>query len=159
MSTAPTTPAHAGIADGADPTGTQPSGVRPDGDAPAALRTVAAHTVAGAPAGAPFATGLRARAGTIVLGDPAAAGPRWTLRVEVPEVWDTVRVSAPATEPVLSLKVMALAALMPDADFHEDFVVKLGGAEVVDENAAVAEAGARDGSIFLVTSRRRRPVR
>jgi hypothetical protein len=60
---------------------------------------------------------------------------------------------------VLALKVMALAALMPDADFHEDFVVKLHGAEVVDENAPIADAGARDGSIFLVTSRRRRPVR
>jgi hypothetical protein len=74
-------------------------------------------------------------------------------------VWDTVRVSAPPTEPVLSVKVMALAALMPDADFHEDFVVKLHGGEVFDENAPVAEVGARDGSIFLVTSRRRRPAR
>ena len=159
MSTAPTTPAHAGIADGTDPTGTQPSGVRPDGDAPAALRAVAARTVAGAPAGAPFVSALRARGGTIVLGDPAAAGPRWTLRVEIPEVWDTVRVSAPPSEPVLSLKVTALAALVPDADYHEDFVVKLHGGEVFDENAALAAAGARDGSIFLVTSRRRRPVR
>jgi putative intracellular protease/amidase len=133
--------------------------VRPDGDAPAALRAVAAHTVAGIPAGAPFVSALRARPGTIVLGDTAAAGARWTLRVEIPEVWDTVRVSAPPSEPVLSVKVMALAALMPDADYHEDFVVKLGGAEVLDENAPVADAGARDGSILLVTSRRRRPVR
>ena len=159
MSDAPTTPAHAGLPDGTDPTGTQPSGVRPDGDAPAALRAVAAHTVAGVPAGAPFVSALRARPGTIVLGDAAAAGARWTLRVEIPEVWDTVRVSAPPSEPVLSVKVMALAALMPDADYHEDFVVKLGGGEVLDENAPVADAGARDGSIFLVTSRRRRPVR
>ncbi len=159
MSNAPTTPAHAGLPDGADPTGTQPSGVRPDGDAPSARRDVAARTVPGVPPGAPFASRVRARPGTIVLGDPAAPGPRWTLRVEVPEVWDTVRLSAPASEPVLSLKVTALAALMPDADYHEDFVVKLGGAEVVDENAAVAAAGAQDGSIFLVTSRRRRPVR
>jgi hypothetical protein len=160
MSDAPTTPAHAGIADGTDPTGTQPSGgVRPDGDAAAALRAVAAHTIAGVPANAPWVSRPRARAGTIVLGDADAPGARWTLRVEIPEVWDTVRVSAPASEPVLSLKVMALAALMPDADFHEDFVVKLHGAEVVDENAPLADAGALDGSIFLVTSRRRRPVR
>jgi hypothetical protein len=69
MSDAPTTPAHAGLPDGTDPTGTQPSGVRPDGDAPAALRAVAAHTVAGVPAGAPFVSALRARPGTIVLGD------------------------------------------------------------------------------------------
>jgi hypothetical protein len=159
MSNAPTTPAHAGIPDGTDPTGTQPAGVRPGDPAPAAAAaTVAAHTVAAVPAGAPFPARVRARPGTIVLGDPAAAA-RWTLRVEVPEVWDTVRVSAPASEPVLSLKVMALAALMPDADYHEDFVVKLHGGEVFDENASLADAGARDGSIFLVTSRRRRPVR
>jgi hypothetical protein len=40
-----------------------------------------------------------------------------------------------------------------------DSTGSLGGAEVLDENAPVADAGARDGSILLVTSRRRRPVR
>lgn len=153
MSDAPTVPAHV------SPVGTQPAGVRP-GDPPTALeRSVAARTVPGVPAGAPFVAHLRARPGTIVLGDPAAAGPRWTLRVEVPEAWDTVRVSAPPSEPLLSLKVMALAALMPDADFHEDFVLKLRGGEVFDEHASLADVGAIDGSIFLLTSRRRRPVR
>jgi hypothetical protein len=79
--------------------------------------------------------------------------------VQVPEVWDVVRIETPPSEPVLSLKVRALEALYPAAEFHEDFVVKLNGFEVLDENASVAEAGAVDGSIFLVTHRRRRAVR
>lgn len=159
MSDAPTIPAHAGIADGTDPTGTQPSGVVPGDDTPAARARVAAHTLPGLPPGAPWVAGVRARPGTLVLGDSAATHTRWTVRVEVPEVWDTVRVSAPPDEPVLALKRMALATLMPDARFPEDFVLKLHGAEVRDEHAPLGQVGARDGSIFLLTYRRRRPVR
>jgi hypothetical protein len=159
MSDAPTIPAHAGIADGADPTGTQPNGVRPGDDTAAQQTAVAEHTRPGAPAGRPWVSRLRARGGTLVVGDAAEGSARWTVRVEVPEVWDTVRVSVPPGEPLLAVKVMALAALMPDAAFHDDFVVKLHGAEVRDENAPVSAAGARDGSIFVLTARRRRPVR
>ena len=106
----------------------------------------------------PFTAGIRSRPGTAVrLGEPGDAVI--TIRVQVPEVWDVVRIEAPPTEPVLSVKVAALQALYPDADFHDDFVVKLRGWEVLDENASLADAGATDGSIFLLTHRRRRPVR
>ncbi|CAA9296343.1 MAG: hypothetical protein AVDCRST_MAG11-515 [uncultured Gemmatimonadaceae bacterium] len=106
----------------------------------------------------PFTAGLRSRPGTVIrLGAPGA--PVVTVRVEVPEVWDVVRVEAPLDEPVLSVKVRALDALFPRAEFHEDFVVKLNGFEVLDENASLADAGAVDGSIFLLTHRRRRAVR
>jgi hypothetical protein len=37
--------------------------------------------------------------------------------------------------------------------------MKLHGVVVDDETATLAEVGARDGSIFLVMLRRRRPVR
>ena len=106
----------------------------------------------------PFTGQLRARAETIALGEPDAT-PRWTVRVEMPEVWDTVRFNAPPTEPVIALKVRALDALHPDAAYHEDFVMKLHGFVVTDENATLAECGAADGSIFLLQFRRRRPVR
>lgn len=106
----------------------------------------------------PFVTTLRSRAGEIRLGADDAA-PRWTVRVQVAEVWDAVRISAPAAEPVLALKVAALEALLPDADYHDDFVLKLAGIEVLDENLPLAELGARDGSIFLLTHRRRQPIR
>jgi hypothetical protein len=107
---------------------------------------------------APFVTGLRSRPVTLQLGAPDASD-RWTVRVQMAEVWDAVRVSTPASEPVLAVKVAALEALFPEASFHDDYVVKLGGIEVLDENASLREVGARDGSIFLVASRRRRPIR
>jgi hypothetical protein len=100
----------------------------------------------------PFVTQLRARPGVIRLG--AEGAPTWTVRVEMPDVWDTVRIEAPPTTPVITLKRRALEALYP-----EDFVLKLNGFEVLDENASIADAGAVNGSIFLLTFRHRRPVR
>jgi hypothetical protein len=84
-----------------------------------------------------------------------------TLRVEMPEVWDTVRIAVLPVEPVLAVKVAALQALYPEADpeLHADFVVKLRGWEILDEAASLTEAGAIDGSILLLTFRRRRAVR
>jgi len=100
---------------------------------------------------------LRARPDTIRLGEPGAAVI--AVRVEMPEVWDAVRIEAPVSEPVVALKVRALAVLYPDADFHEAFVVKLHGCEVLDENASLGDIGAVAGSTLLVMFRRRRPVR
>jgi hypothetical protein len=37
--------------------------------------------------------------------------------------------------------------------------MKLRGLEVLDEGRTLAESGAIDGSIFLLSHRRRRPVR
>jgi hypothetical protein len=82
-----------------------------------------------------------------------------TLRVQVQDVWDVVRIEAPPAEPALSVKVAALEALLPEADFHEDYVMKLRGYEVLDERASLADVGAVNGSIFILVSRRRRPVR
>lgn len=107
---------------------------------------------------APFTAQLRARPGTIALGAPGAADV-WTVRVQVSEVYDAVRLTAPRGESVLAVKVAALAELMPEVAYHDDFVVKLHGVEVHDESASLADVGASDGSIFLVMHRRRRPVR
>jgi hypothetical protein len=107
--------------------------------------------------GAPFVAQLRSRPDAIRIGDPA--DQTITIRVQMAEVWDTVRIEVPPTEPVISVKVAALAALYPDGDRPEDFVVKLNGFEVLDENASLAEVGAVDGSTFLLHFRRRRPVR
>jgi hypothetical protein len=104
-----------------------------------------------------FVAGLRARAETIRVGSAAAGAI--TIRVEMPEVWDVVRVVVSADEPVMSVKVSALAALAPDATIPQEFVVKLNGWEVLDESVSLAEAGVVDGSILLLTYRRRRAVR
>lgn len=106
---------------------------------------------------APFVTGLRARQGTIRLAPEGV--PTITIRVEMPEVWDVVRIACEPTQSVLAVKVAALEALFPEAEMHEDFVLKLRGWEILDESAPLGEAGVVDGSILLLTHRRRRPVR
>jgi hypothetical protein len=108
---------------------------------------------------APFVTGLRSRRSTIKLAPEGAAAI--TIRVEMPEVWDVVRIVVAPTEPVLAVKVAALQALYPEASaaLHGDFVVKLRGWEILDEAASLTDAGVIDGSILLLTFRRRRAVR
>ena len=105
-------------------------------------------------AGEPFVAQLRTRGDTIELASPG--GPAITVRVEMPEVWDVVRVAVSPADSVLALKLRALAALYPADEPPEAFVVKLRGFEVLDERASLASVGAVDGSIFLLTHRRRR---
>jgi hypothetical protein len=106
---------------------------------------------------APFVTQLRAR-GDVIRMAPAGA-PAITVRVEMPEVWDVVRIVVSPDTPVAVLKMRALAALYTENEAPDAFVMKLRGFEVLDESASVAATGAVDGSIFLLTYRRRRPVR
>ena len=107
-------------------------------------------------ASTPFVAQLRSRPEVIRLG--TAGEPIITVRVQVPEVWDTVRIDAPPNTPVLVLKERALEALMPGAE-PVAYVTKLRGFEVLDETASLSAAGVLTGSTLLVTSRRRRPVR
>jgi hypothetical protein len=106
---------------------------------------------------AQFVNTLRTRRATIRLAPDGA--PAVTIRVEMPEVWDVVRMVVPPTEPVLAVKVAALEALFPEADLHQDFVLKFRGWEILDEAASLGDVGIVDGSILLLTHRRRRPVR
>jgi len=108
--------------------------------------------------GEPFVAQLRTRGDVIALASPG--GPSITVRVEMPEVWDAVRVHASPDERVVTVKRRALERLYPGSEMHDDaYVMKLNGWEVLDESASLAAAGAVDGSIFLVTNRKRRPVR
>ncbi len=85
-------------------------------------------------------------------------GSEITIRVEMPEVWDVVRVVAAPTQPVIDVKTAALNALFPEAA-PEEMVVKLRGWEILDEMASLADSGVVDGSILVMMFRRRRPVR
>lgn len=105
---------------------------------------------------APFVSTLRTSGSTIPVGAPGATP--LTIRVEVPERWDVALISAASTASVLDVKRAALRFVSPDDD-ASDYVIKLRGFEVLDEGVTLAAAGARDGSIFLLTHRRRRPVR
>lgn len=104
----------------------------------------------------PFVTSLRVGRPPIRLGPPDA--PTIPIRVQVAGAWDVVRIEAPPTETVLAVKVAAIAELAPGAD-QRDYVIKLRGFEVLDEQLTLAQAGAEEASIFLVMRRRRRPVR
>jgi hypothetical protein len=104
----------------------------------------------------PFVAQLRTGPEVLRIGD--GSQPSIAIRVEVPEVWDAVRVETPASEPVLAVKLRALDVLYPDADAQE-FLIKLNGLEVRDENASIGAIGAKNGSTLLLTFRRRRPVR
>lgn len=105
-----------------------------------------------------FANSLRARGGVIPVGD-TASGDVVKFRVEMPAVWDVVRLDAQSSDSVRTAKVYALNALMPNALFPDEFSVKLNGIEIFDEATSLAKAGVVDGSTLLVAHRRRRPVR
>jgi hypothetical protein len=106
---------------------------------------------------APFVTDLRTNGEVISLG----SGDESVLhiRIQVAELWDSVRVDAPASEPVISAKRAALEALYPGGMNPEDYVVRLHGFEILDESVSLVGAGVLDGSILLLVYRRRRPVR
>jgi hypothetical protein len=105
----------------------------------------------------PFVTSLRSRSEVIRLGPPG--GPTIRVRVQSADVWDVVQVDAAPSTPVAEVKRAAAAALLSSTDEVEDLVIKLRGFEVLDENSSLTDAGAVDGSIFLLAFRRRRPVR
>jgi hypothetical protein len=106
---------------------------------------------------APFVTNLRTNGEVIRLG--SGDEPVIHIRVQVAELWDSVRVDAPPSEPVISVKRAALDALYPEGIDPEEYVVRLHGFEILDESVSLVAAGVRDGSILLLVKRRRQPVR
>lgn len=103
-----------------------------------------------------FVNQLRTRGGVIDLASPG--GPAITIRVEMPEVWDVVRMAATPNQPVIEVKTAALHALYPEGA-PDEMVIKLRGWEILDETASLADCNVVDGSILLLMFRRRRPVR
>src|SRR3712207_7853413 len=67
----------------------------------------------------------------------------YTTLFRSPEAWDVVRFAVAPTTPTLDLKLRALEELMLTADHPEDFVFKLRGWQVLDENAPLADIGDR----------------
>lgn len=80
------------------------------------------------------------------------------VRAQVLEAWDAIRIDADPSASVRSLKQLALRELYPENIPEEEFVVKLNGFEILDEDMLLSATGARNGSTFLITDRRRRPV-
>jgi hypothetical protein len=104
----------------------------------------------------PFVNGLRTRGEAIKLGNITTDPMR--VRAQVLEAWDTILIDADPSASVRSLKQLALRELYPVDRPEEEFVVKLNGFEILDEDVPLSASGARSGSTFLITDRRRRPV-
>jgi hypothetical protein len=104
----------------------------------------------------PFVQQLRSSRPPVVLGSAGAASIQF--RVEASDIWEAVRVVAPADAKVSVMKQAVVQALFPNEDSTE-FVLKLRGWEMLDENAALKDAGVGNGAIILIAWRRRRPVR
>jgi DnaJ-class molecular chaperone len=103
-----------------------------------------------------FVTTLRARGDALKLAPEGAAAI--TVRVEVPEIWDVIKANVALDQPISVLKSAALSELYPNA-IPGEYVLKLRGWEVLDETVSVRDTGAVDGSIYLLSYRKRRPVR
>jgi hypothetical protein len=104
---------------------------------------------------APFVASLRTNRAPIVIAEGAGT---IMLRVEASDIWETVRVVARPDTRVAEVKRSVIKELFPN-DYLEDFVLKLRGWEMLDEESALSAAGVVDGSIILLAYRRRRPVR
>jgi hypothetical protein len=103
-----------------------------------------------------FVNGLRTQGHAFKLGSPSA--PALQLRAQVLEAWDAIRIDADPSASIRSLKQLALRELYPDEKHEGEYVVKLHGFEILDEDAPISSTEAKNGSTFLITDRRRRPV-
>ena len=103
----------------------------------------------------PFVNSLRTQGLPLRLG--SGTGAVMHLRAQVLEAWDAIRVDAEPSASVRSLKNLALQTLYPQVK-EDDYVVKLHGWEILDEDAPISATAARNGSIFLISDRLRRPV-
>jgi hypothetical protein len=113
-----------------------------------------------APVGAPEAppvTSWRVRGEGIDLRRGASGG--FTLRAQVHEAWDAVRVQALPGTPVAEVKQAALHALLGEQTNPADYMVKLHGTELRHEQETLEQVGARAGSTLFMHARRRRPIR
>ena len=103
-----------------------------------------------------FVNSLRTRGQPFKVGAPS--DKPICLRAQVLEAWDAIPIEANPSVSVRSLKQLALRELYPDVQHDDEYVVKLNGFEILDEDAPISSTAARNGSTFLVTDRRRRPV-
>lgn len=100
---------------------------------------------------------LRARPEAVIVGE--AGAETIAVRVQMPELWDTIVMRCAPGCSVAQLKSAALQAFGQRHHPAAEYVCKLRGHEIRYEGVSLREAGARDGSTILLTFRHRRPVR
>jgi hypothetical protein len=97
-------------------------------------------------------TGSTIRAGT-------GSGESIVIRAQLLDAWDAVRIETTSDSTVREAKDAAVHALDPTSSPDDDYVVKVGGFEVLDESATLEDIGATTGTILAIGHRFRRPVR
>jgi hypothetical protein len=105
----------------------------------------------------PFVSELRTTDEVIMVG--GGNGNLLHLRVQSAELWDALRVEAPDSATIKEVKLAALDKFFPDGYSTGEFVVKLRGFEVLNEDDSLSSSGVRNGSTLLLSRRRRRPVK
>jgi hypothetical protein len=100
---------------------------------------------------------LRASRAPMLLAQDGAGAI--TLRVQVAEMWEAVKVVARPDTTVAEVKQRVVNEFFPGHEFLDDFVLKLRGWEMLDEQQSLSQAGVVEGAIVLLAYRRRRPVR
>jgi len=80
------------------------------------------------------------------------------VRIMVQEMWDQVALDLQPGASIAEVKQRALS-LTHSPGRPADFLVKFRGAEVLDEQKSLAEAGVVANSSLIVLPRRRQPVR
>lgn len=105
---------------------------------------------------AEFTTQLRAGS-TIRVG--SGSGAPIAIRAQLLDAWDAIRIETWPEVSVREVKEATIRALDPGAEELGDYVVKLGGFEVLDENPSLVSIGVVSGSILSIGHRFRRPVR
>jgi hypothetical protein len=105
----------------------------------------------------PFVANLRARDETVRMAPQGASAI--TVRAQLSEAWDTIRIEVAPTDLVENVKLRALEVLDPSAENPDAYVVTHRGFEILNEGDSLASAGVSNGATLLIAHRRRRPVR
>ena len=105
----------------------------------------------------PFVSDLRTTDDVVRVG--GGDGAVLHLRVQAAELWEALRIDAPGSATVQSVKDAALQAFFPNGADSSEYVAKVRGFEILRENESLEASGIRDGSTILLASRRRRPVK
>jgi hypothetical protein len=80
------------------------------------------------------------------------------IRIMVEDAWDQVNLDLPSQTPIAEAKRRALVMTHTDGD-PAGYMVKYRGAQLLDEQRTLAEAGVVSNAPLIVMARRRRPVR
>ena len=105
----------------------------------------------------PFVASIRARPETLELAHKGAEAI--TLRVQLADAWDMLRIVAATSDTIATIKESALEELDPSAESPAAYVITYGGAEILDESESIGALHIPSGATLLIAHQRRRPVR